>query len=289
MPLRIAHIINLAFNGVPQELARAEPLVLQSMRRAAEHCRPDIIVDQLSAQFPDDRPHVPSFMSPTRDLDRSVLDTGSFRTLRRLPLLRDILDRLDEAAEAPWCIYTNADIILRSHFYRDVAATIADGYDAFVINREDVDDVSVQRTLNDVLTLRGMLHPGFDCFVFSRELLKRIVVGNVCIGAPHVDLPFICSLIAYARRFRIFRDARLTVQLGNRERWKDARVSDYARRNDREAARALQELEQSRGLTGKMGWIYSLLLRRPLLWNKLCVREWQKRTAQYSGFVAENS
>jgi hypothetical protein len=75
----------------------------------------------------------------TRDLDRSILAIDKKAGKRKLPLFKDIIDRLYEASNADYFIYTNVDIGLQKKFYLVISAFINDGYDAFNMTRRTID------------------------------------------------------------------------------------------------------------------------------------------------------
>ena len=99
-------------------------------------------VTQYAAFYNEDCSAVPADFVPTPVLERSVLDFVELPPTvggRKLPLLRDILDRLYEGAkDADYLIYSNIDIGLRPDFYLEVARLIEDGSDAFLIGRRIV-------------------------------------------------------------------------------------------------------------------------------------------------------
>ena len=97
---------------------------------------------------------IPDGFVRTADLERSVMDVGTFETYRRLPLLTDLLARAHESSEADWLIFTNVDISPMPYFYVAVSEWLARGHDALVINRRtisgewgEVDDIPLAEDL----------------------------------------------------------------------------------------------------------------------------------------------
>ena len=124
----IAHIINPVIVQPTSDLYVAQPVTFETMRVARDFARGKVGVQLLSTQYPEDRAFVPDGFTATPDLERSVLDLASFGIKRKLPLLRDIVARLYEAApEAEYLIYTNNDIALMPYFYLAVNALIDSG------------------------------------------------------------------------------------------------------------------------------------------------------------------
>ncbi len=70
------------------------------MRIAREFARGHVDVTLVSAHHPEDCTFVPDGFQSVPDLDRSILDIGTFQKRRKLSLLVDILDRLYEASDA---------------------------------------------------------------------------------------------------------------------------------------------------------------------------------------------
>ena len=131
----IAHIVNPVIVDESSDLYIAQPVTFRTMEIARQRAKGTVDVELFTAQYAEDRALVPAGWTATPDLTRSVMDIVTFRHERKLPLLADILDRLYEATEAEYLIYTNVDIGLVPHFYIAVNAFIEDGADAFSIKR----------------------------------------------------------------------------------------------------------------------------------------------------------
>src|SRR5688572_15475844 len=114
--LSFAHIVNPVIVPETSDLFFAQPITFETMRRARAAAQEVAEVALLTAQYPEDRPLVPDDFVATPDLERSALDLGEFKIPRKLPLVRDILDRLYESApQADFLIYTNVDIAVMPH------------------------------------------------------------------------------------------------------------------------------------------------------------------------------
>jgi hypothetical protein len=260
--IHLAHLVNPVRFPVERDLAVAQPLTFESMRIAAAEAGPDVQVDLLSTQFPEDHEIIPPFFTKTPDLTRSAADCGSFTTLRKLPLLCDLLDRLYSGSTAPYLVYTNVDIILHPEFYREVAARIRTGLDAFMINRRRVP--GRYRSIEDlpeIYELRGAPHPGFDCFIFQRSLYPKFQLGRVCVGVPFVEMMFAQNLFCHARRFALFDRDFLTFHIGM-EVFKK-RDPEYLRFNKAEFWRAIRillpDLDSRRFPWGRQNVVYRML------------------------------
>lgn len=239
---QIAHIINPVIVDESSDLFFAQPITFETMKRAKEFAKEHVGVTLFSAQYPKDRSFVPEGLQVTPDLDRSVLDLGTFNKPRKLPLLKDILDRLYEESGADFLVYSNADIALMPYFYVSVNSIIDEGYDAFVINRRTIS--KRYNNVNQVYLMfaqAGEQHPGYDCFVFKRSLYPSFRLGSACIGANWIGRVLITNLICHSVKFRVFGDLHLTFHVGDDRNWKVPINSDYDKHNEAELYKILME------------------------------------------------
>ena len=213
--MRFVHIVN------PVKVPSAHPLyasqrrMFESLRRSRAACEYAEIV-HVSAQYREDRGFVPKFFLPTPDLKRSIIDlVPGEKKRRKLPLLRDIMARAMHIP-ADYYIYTNADIILQKHFYGFVQRKIFEGHDALIINRKRIpfSENKSLATLSKEAAERGKCHPGFDCFVLSRNVLHRLCLSNVCVGIPFIGVTMAHNLFAFARKVGYYEKQNLTFHLG---------------------------------------------------------------------------
>ena len=250
--LKIAHIINPVNAKKGSELAVAQPITFETMRRAAETAvsspSPSTTIHLFAIAYPEDAPTMPAGFTHLPPLTQSVLDVGHFAPPRKLPLLRHILDALYAASDADFFIYTNVDIALLPQFYTAVSQIIAAGHDAFVINRRTIPKTHTRvADIPHMLAEPGEPHRGWDCFVFRRQAYEQYQLGDVCLGAPRVGLALLANLIAFADNFKEFKDEHLTFHLGDDRSWRSWRPSDYERHNTRELMKILARLEQANG------------------------------------------
>lgn len=263
----IGHIINPVIVGKSSDLFVAQPITFETMKRARDFARGQVEVTLLTAQYPEDRPLVPEGFRMTPDLDRSVLDFGTFRKPRKLPLLVDIVDRLYAASDAEYLIYTNVDIALMPHFYVTVNQIIEAGYDAFVINRRSITDQF--QTIAEIPLMYaevGRPHVGHDCFVFRREVYPKYKLGAVCIGATWYGRAFLWNLVCQAKNFREFKDHHMTFHIGagSYESWQVDEYTDYRAHNISELLKVLAELERDYGPFDRNGPLAPYLTRLAL-------------------------
>jgi len=218
--LSIAHIINPVIVPKNSDLYIAQPITFETMKLAKVQAEGVVDVTQFAAFYPEDEGLVPSHLLTTPPLERSVLDFDPVFNKRKLPLLVDVLDRLYEASDADYFVYTNVDIALMPHFYFVLEHFIQDGYDAFIINRRTIEPAEEALSHPPLLFAEaGTKHPGSDCFVFKRSLYPMFNFGKVCLGTNFVGLTFRLNLMAYAPQFEHMEDLHLTFHIGNDKVW----------------------------------------------------------------------
>jgi len=241
--LTIGHIVNPVLISKKSDLFIAQPITFESMRIAREAAQGKVDVSFFSAQYPEDRSFVPPFMTMTDDLDRSMRDLTEQGTGKKLPLIKDILDRLYEASDAEYLIYTNVDISLVQHFYCAVATFIEEGYDGFTITRRQISDrFRSTDELAQMYLEEGKPHRGWDCFVFRRSLYPQFFLGDVFIGAPAIGRSILCNLIRYADKVGVFSDEHLTFHLGRDSAWVEGPARESRILNRRNALTIVREL-----------------------------------------------
>lgn len=251
--LTLAHIINPVAVKESSDLYIAQPITFQTMKIAQEFAqRYGVDVTVYSAQFKEDCFIVPDWILKTRNLEKSVLDIGEFNIKRKLPLLQNILNRLFEISNADYFIYTNVDIAVMPHFYVSVSKIIELGFDAFVINRKTIS--KRYKNVEEIPFMYaeiGKTHPGYDCFIFKRNVYSRYYFGMTCIGMRNIGKTFMANLVAYATKFKIFKNEDLTFHIGNDLSWKHSKYSDYISHNEQELLKVLHNLEKDLGIVDK--------------------------------------
>ena len=108
------------------------------------------------------------------------------------------------------------DISLMPQFYVAVAEIIKkENYDALLVNRRGISTKykSVEE-LPRMYSDYGNPHPGFDCFVFKRELLNKLILENICVGVSFSEVALVHNLIAFAEKLKLVDDLHLTFHLG---------------------------------------------------------------------------
>ncbi len=246
-----AHIINPVKVEKSSDLYIAQPITFETMRIARDFCRKEIEVTRMTTQYPEDREIIPGHFEITPDLDRSILEIKKFKIPRKLPLIKDILDRLYTHTTDEHCylIYTNPDIALMPYFYQAVYKFIRQGYDAFVIDRRTISDrYSSVEEIPLMYAEIGDSHPGYDCFVFKRDVYPHYKLGNICIGTAGVGRALLANMVAYSADFRELRDKHLTFHIGDAQTWRNEEYSDDFKENRHEYLKIFPQLEAEHGM-----------------------------------------
>jgi hypothetical protein len=240
---KITHIVNLGIFLETSDLHYAQPVTIETMRIARDFAATTVNVNLFSAQYPEDREAIPNYITPTRDLDRSVSDVGNFKIKRKLPLVKDILDRAYETVEADYIIFTNVDIALLPNFYTSVNGIIDSGFDAFVINRRTISKTHINtQDIPLMFAEAGRPHMGYDCFIFKREAYKNFILGTICVGAPHIGKAIIINQLLNSNKFKVFHDLHVTFHIGNDKTWISKALKDYEVHNQKELSKIISSL-----------------------------------------------
>lgn len=237
MKLNLIHIINPVKKGPESDLYTAQPITFESLKVAKAFAQQEVTVRLVAAHFSEDREIAPDGFTKTEDLIRSVVDITSFSVRRKLPLIKDILDRAygysDEDDEI--IVYSNVDIAVLPHFYLFIKKQIESGLEAFVINRRTISDrYKRKEELPFMYSEIGEKHPGFDCFVFKRELYCNFKLDKICLGANWIGRALLVNLQTFAKNFTIFKNEHLTFHIGDDRSWKNPNFKDYDEFNKRE-------------------------------------------------------
>lgn len=211
--MNLAHVINVFNAAEGSEHAIAIPIVCESVKIASKNSHYN--VELIGIATNDDISLIPSFFNHKITLKRSVSNVGTFSQPEELPLISDIIDAALNSSDAEWIIYTNSDIILHPTFYDFVSKQINSGLDAFIINRRGISTkYNSVAQLDEIVEQQGVSHPGFDCFIFKREIANRLELGNICVGIPHIEKAMLLNLIAHSNKFKLFDEEYVTFHIG---------------------------------------------------------------------------
>lgn len=254
--ITIAHIVNPVKVEKTSDLLVAQPVTFETMKAAREAAGENIEVEFFAALYPEDLSMVPDGFNTLAPLTRSVLDTGTFKKQKKLPLLKDILDPLYEKTTAGYVVYTNVDIALMPGFYREVGKIIEKGYDGFVINRRTIS--SKYSEIKDIPAMiaeaeSGKKHPGFDCFVFKRGAYPNFRLGDACVGANWIGRVMIANIMAFSHKFKVFEELHLTFHIGDERIWQKNDYDDYSLHNETQLVNLLETLTGLENVNHKPG------------------------------------
>lgn len=243
--IKIAHVINPVVLNNTSDLFIAQPVTFKSFELAKANCGRSCEVQHFAAYYPEDETLVPETFKKLDILDRYVFELGNFQKQRKLPVLNDIIGRVYNQTDGfDLIIYTNVDIALQPHFYEWVANKYQSGIDAFVINRRTIPGKYISpEQLPEMYKEKGEKHPGFDCFVFKRNLYPEMKLGTACIGANWIGKVMISNLIGTADKFKIFKDEHLTFHIGDDRAWKkDPANLEYDNHNEEQLKAAIEHI-----------------------------------------------
>jgi len=254
--LRLSHMINPVKVGPESDLYLAQPITFTTLIQARAAAPPEISIDLLATGFPEDLEGLPEEIQATPPLERSIRDLPGFNESHRpLPLLADILERQMAASAADILIYSNVDIAVLPEFYRVVHQYLREGLDAFVINRRTIpENFTSPRQIREMIAqtrTASTPHPGYDCFVFRRQAAERFVLGNACIGANWSGRILLANLIRFSRKFKEFKDLRITFHIGDRRDWNLREHNPYNQHNAEMLSQTLDRLIRGAGSSSK--------------------------------------
>ena len=182
---------------------------------AKENTLSNYKVDLYTIQYEEDKEIIPKYFTVLPNLKRSILDIDFNLKNRKLPLIGDIIQSLYYNSTADYFIYTNADIGLMPHFYNYIAQKIEAGYDAVVVNRRRLlAEYTKVEELPLIYADLGASHPGFDCFVFKRELVEKMVLADICVGISFIGVALMHNVFSFAEKPLFVPDAHLTFHIG---------------------------------------------------------------------------
>lgn len=214
MPQKILHILNCVHVPDETELGIAQKITLESIQKALQFTAFKDEIQFLVTIYEEDAPAVPTFATQTSILERSMQNVLPHAKGKKLPFIADILNAASQI-ECDYLLYTNLDIALMPQFYDALFRYINQGNDAVVINRRRIN--GAYKEIADLPLMYSELgdsHPGFDCFLFKKELLTSFVLDDICIGIPFLEGALVHNIAAFAKNPKFVLDAHLTFHIG---------------------------------------------------------------------------
>ena len=189
-----------------------------------ENAKEIVDVELLAVKHESEEVALPPEFIQAKDINKYaweyIDELKEFTPSRPLPRVYDIIQSLYDHSEAEYFIYTNLDIGLYPNFYVIVNEYISMGFDAFCINRRDLPKEYKGILLNETTyelccMIEGVKHVGIDCFVFKREIVPSLKLGNVFLGYPPVGKVLKTQIEVNSKNFTWIKDEKLTFHLGS--------------------------------------------------------------------------
>jgi hypothetical protein len=148
-------------------------------------------------------------------LQKSINQIVSSPKNRKLPLIGEIIENLiKQEPLADFYIYTNIDIILNEDFYLFIDNFLEkNNCDALIVNRKNVIDKEY-KSLEEIFSAKTTTHPGFDCFIVKKEILKKFMFNNICVGVPFIGVNFAHNIFCFAQNPILLDNVNLTRHIG---------------------------------------------------------------------------
>ncbi|MEQ8625753.1 MAG: hypothetical protein RIB02_12405 [Vicingaceae bacterium] len=239
--VNIAHIVNPVNISSTSDLFEAQPVTFESMLNAKKYSKFKENIFQYAIGFDEDIPVFPNEFIQLPSMKRSILDTGKFAKKRKLPLIKDILLPLLKEEQIDYIIYTNVDIAVLPFFYDFIFDKISRGSDSLIINRRVIDKIDSSSAMFAEI---GDPHPGYDCFVFKKEILNSFKFENVCIGANWIGRTMLSNLVAFSSKLEILKDKHLTFHIGDDGAWLSNDFSEFDKNNKKETYKVIEYLQK---------------------------------------------
>jgi len=215
MGLRLTHLLNLISEEENPQLYKVQKLTLRTVEAAIKATNSNNEVRVISAQHAQNISGVPDFVKSAERLSHHAAQIPGLSSKARLPLIKDLFSKLKEDKTATHFIFTNLDICLMPSFYDGVAAYLDQGHDALIINRRRIKSVFLEvEDLNLLYAEAGEVHTGYDCFVFSRELLEKFIFTDIYLGVPPAGNDIFYNIMAFAARPALLTEKHLTFHVG---------------------------------------------------------------------------
>lgn len=215
------HIINPFIDDKDGKIPRHVEISLESIFKArkSDSCKLSIIC------FEDEISYFSKY-GKVGILTRSSEEFNFTGKEKKLPLLREILEKGNQLNNSDYIIYTNADIGIQPYFYERISYELNKGFDALIINRRRVNS---NASYTEAVSDNGMLHNGYDCFVFKTELLTEIKLNNIIVGIPHVGNTLMLNILRHSKKPLLLTNGHLTFHLGYElvKKWGGKEISKH--------------------------------------------------------------
>ncbi len=209
-----AHLINPVSQTESKSLFDVQGFTFSSIVTAKDYAaKAGITVQNMVCFAKVNTTDFPKEFTVTKPLERSSSDT--IQTNKKVPFFNDILNRLNEFSDAEYLIYTNLDICLMPNFYTSVKTLIERGHDAIIINRRVIAAIHMEHgNLERMYADLGKVHTGYDTFVIKKELFKKFILKDICVGVPPVGNDLFYNIFVFAENPVLETEMHLTFHIG---------------------------------------------------------------------------
>jgi hypothetical protein len=230
--IKLAHVVNPVKCNKDNlsYLYYAQPITFLSMYNSKIKANnKNINIDLYSINYKEDDEIVPKYFIKLPYLTRST--ESEYNTIlhnKKLPFIQDILDSLYINSDADYLIFTNSDIGVQKNFYEEIyKIIISSGLNSFIIDRRDnipkfIDNKRLScDDLEYIYSCIGENHPGCDCFIMERDLIKKINLGNLFIGYPPWGYDLHNKLLNNSEKHYKYNNLYLTFHIGADKQWQN--------------------------------------------------------------------
>lgn len=223
--IKIAHIINpfKCTKNNSSYIYYAQPITFQSMRNAQlEAHKVDIDIKLYAINYQEDDEIVPQYFIKLPHLKKSTkTEFPKISKNKKLPIIQEIFNSILKNSDADYIIFTNIDIGVQKNFYKKIYYKIKNGQKAFIINRRNNipkfknNHRLTKNNLNLIYKEKGKIHPGKDCFIINRNILKKIDMCLMFTGYPPWGNVLFETLIKLYKKTKIFKNKYWTFHIGD--------------------------------------------------------------------------
>lgn len=211
---RFVHIINPVGANENAELFTAQEFTFQTTVAAKKYAlEKGINVQHLAVFTPGNHCALPNEYTVLPELKRTSADM--VKTSKKLPVFKDVLEKLHEHSDADYLIYSNLDICLMPNFYVAVEGLIQEGHDAIIINRRVVSSEHfTKKNLDLMYSELGDIHSGYDMFIFKKSLFTKFILKDIFIGVPPIGSDLFYNFFVFAENPVLKTQEHLTFHIG---------------------------------------------------------------------------
>ena len=228
--IKIAHLINpfKCSENNSSYLYYAQPITMKSMLIAKEEAEKEgINVELCAVNYPEDDKIVPSYFTKLPFLRKSTItEFPKISNNRKLPIIQEMFDNILKHNDFDFIIFTNLDIGIQKNFYKKICFFINQkNLKSFIINRRDnipkffKGKRLTEKDLDLIYQFEGKYHPGNDCFVISRDIIKLVNMKSMYTGFPPWGVTLEKVLRKIYPKLKKFDHEYLTFHLGMDVAW----------------------------------------------------------------------